>query len=188
MYTNRDSLGAVEFKRVAGMTGVILINQVSNPKELGIGSNVAKKIVTLFSLDNGASWEQIKPPSHDSNGDVYCADKSETCKLNLHLKSVAYHSNSNAAGVVIAVGSVGKHLLPYNDCDTFLSRDSGVTWSEMRKNAHIWAIGDHGGVIVLTNNEESTDAILYIFPFLLFLATLGTLEYLGHRINSHLDQ
>lgn len=36
-----------------------------------------------------------------------------------------------------------------------------ISRSEIRKDAHVWAIGDHGGIIVLAFDEGVTDHILY---------------------------
>lgn len=102
-YTNREAHGYVDFARVEGIPGLILVNQVGNHEQLGIGNSAKKEIHTLFSLNNGATWGPLKAPERDSDGKEYCRDL-EGCRLNLHLNSASKHSNSNAAGVVIAVG------------------------------------------------------------------------------------
>lgn len=62
---------------------------------------------------------------------------------------------------MIAVGNVGKHLAPYQECDTFLTRDGGFTWEEVRKDAHLYEFGDSGSVLILANDERETDHIQY---------------------------
>ena len=61
----------------------------------------------------------------------------------------------------MAVGNVGETLAEYKDSDTFLSRDAGFTWEEVRKDAHMWEFGDSGSLIVMVNDEEPTDFLLY---------------------------
>jgi len=61
----------------------------------------------------------------------------------------------------MAVGNVGEKLLPYKKSDTFLSRDAGFTWEEVAKDAHMWEFGDSGSIIVMVNDEEPTDHLLY---------------------------
>lgn len=61
----------------------------------------------------------------------------------------------------MAVGNVGEHLAPYKESDTFLSRDAGFTWEEVHKDAHLWEFGDSGSIVVMANDEEATDHVLY---------------------------
>lgn len=42
-----------------------------------------------------------------------------------------------------------------------MSRDGGLTWSEIRKGSHVYEITDHGGLIILAGNEEAQTNILY---------------------------
>lgn len=62
---------------------------------------------------------------------------------------------------MLAVGNVGEELAPYTDSDIFLTRDGGYTWEEVHKDAHMWEFGDSGSIIVLVNDEEPTDHVLY---------------------------
>lgn len=62
---------------------------------------------------------------------------------------------------MLAVGNVGEHLAEYTESDVFLTRDGGKVWEEVHKDAHMWEFGDSGSVIVLCNDEEATDHILY---------------------------
>jgi len=61
----------------------------------------------------------------------------------------------------MAVGNVGEVLAPYTDCDTFLSRDGGFTWEEVHKDAYLWEFGDSGSIILIVNDEEPTDHVLF---------------------------
>jgi hypothetical protein len=62
---------------------------------------------------------------------------------------------------MLAVGNVGEALAPYTDSDIFLTRDGGFTWEEVHKDAHMWEFGDSGSVLVIVNDEEATDHVLY---------------------------
>lgn len=62
---------------------------------------------------------------------------------------------------MMAVGNVGEHLAPYTESDTFLTRDGGFTWEEIRKDAHMYEFGDSGAVLVIANDEKPTDRVLY---------------------------
>ena len=73
----------------------------------------------------------------------------------------ATYSSPSVVGVVMAVGNVGEVLAPYTESDTFLSRDGGFTWEEVHKDAHLWEFGDSGSIIVIVNDEEPTDHVLF---------------------------
>jgi hypothetical protein len=61
----------------------------------------------------------------------------------------------------MAVGNVGETLAPYEESDTFFSRDGGFEWEEVRKGAHTWEFGDSGSVIVIVDDEGPTDSVFY---------------------------
>ena len=47
--------------------------------------------------------------------------------------------------------------------NTYLSRDGGLNWSEVKKGSYIYEIGDHGGLIVMADNTKQTTDIIYSF-------------------------
>jgi hypothetical protein len=61
----------------------------------------------------------------------------------------------------MAVGNVGEKLAPYMDSDTFLSRDGGFTWEEVHKDTHLWEFGDSGSILVMVNDKEPTEYVLF---------------------------
>ncbi len=61
----------------------------------------------------------------------------------------------------MGVGSIGPTLRPYEDSDTFLSTDAGVTWTMVRHEAHKYEFGDQGGIIIAVNDEETVDFVSY---------------------------
>lgn len=65
----------------------------------------------------------------------------------------------------MAVGSIGEYLKPYEECDTFLSTDAGVTWEMVRLDAHQYEFGDSGSILIAVSDEEATDKISYSTDF-----------------------
>ncbi len=61
----------------------------------------------------------------------------------------------------MGVGSIGDTLRPYEESDTFLSTDAGVTWSMVLSEAHKYEFGDKGGIIVAVNDETTVDYVSY---------------------------
>ena len=51
----------------------------------------------------------------------------------------------------------------YDRINTYLSRDGGLNFQEVRKGSHIYELGDHGGLIVMAKNMEPTKEIIYSF-------------------------
>jgi hypothetical protein len=94
---------------------------------------------------------------------IICFQK---CALHIHGYTErpdprATYSTPSVPGLLMAVGNVGESLAPYVDSDTFLSRDAGLTWEEVHKDAHLWEFGDSGSILVMANDEEPTDYVLY---------------------------
>ncbi|KAF8825213.1 hypothetical protein HHX47_DHR7000487 [Lentinula edodes] len=163
--TNRNDMGFVDFEKLFGVDGVGIANVVANAEEVE-GRGASKLLKSVMTFDDGSNWSPIKPPSYDSSGArVNCNPGDDDCGL--HLWSVTAPHNfgrifsSPAPGIVMGVGSIGKTLLPYEDCDTFLSTDAGLTWKMITKDAHKYEFGDSGSVIIAINDEDGVDNILY---------------------------
>jgi hypothetical protein len=162
-YVNRNQKGFVDFEKMIGLDGIAVINVVSNPQEASLSSN--KKLQTRITHNDGGKWKPMNPPAKDSLGNTYDCTSS-SCSLHIHGYTErrdprATYSSPSAVGLMLAVGNVGKHLLPYTDSDTFLTRDGGFTWEEVKKDAHIWEYGDQGSILVLANDEDLTDRVSY---------------------------
>lgn len=90
----------------------------------------------------------------------------QRCALHVHgfterFDARATYSTPSVPGLMMAVGNVGEKLAPYTESDTFLSRDAGFTWEEVHKDAHLWEFGDSGSVLVMANDEDATDHVMY---------------------------
>ncbi|KAH7923692.1 Oligoxyloglucan reducing end-specific cellobiohydrolase [Leucogyrophana mollusca] len=160
---NRNELGYVDFEKFIGLDGIAMVNVVANPAEAAITGR--KVLQTRITHNDGGSWRPLSPPAQDSLGNKYPCT-STSCALHVHgyterIDARATYSSPSVVGVVMAVGNVGEVLAPYTQSDTFLSRDGGFTWEEVHKDAHLWEFGDSGSVIVLVNDEEPTDHVLF---------------------------
>ena len=166
---NSNRMGQADFEKINGLEGIIIINTVENPQNSG---SEEKKIKTKITFNDGADWDYITPPARDSDGKKYnCRSGSlEKCSLNLHGYTEREdvrdtYSSGSAHGMMFAVGNVGEYLLPTEEASTFLTTDGGLTWKEVKKGAHQWEFGDHGGILVLVPEGTSTDTISYSLDF-----------------------
>ncbi|KAI0750610.1 Oligoxyloglucan reducing end-specific cellobiohydrolase [Irpex lacteus] len=162
-YVNRNVNGYVDFEKMIGLDGIALINVVGNPHTAPLTGT--KEIQTRITHNDGGTWKPLSPPPVDSHGNKYeCT--STSCALHVHgfterFDSRATYSTPSVPGLLMAVGNVGEKLAPYTDSDTFLSRDGGFTWEEVHKDAHLWEFGDSGSVLVMVNDEEPTDHVMF---------------------------
>ncbi|KAH9479087.1 vacuolar protein sorting/targeting protein PEP1 [Psilocybe cubensis] len=160
---NRDRNGYVDFEKLIGLDGIALINVVANPDEAKISGK--KVIQSRITHNDGSTWTPLNPPLHDSQGREYPCSGTK-CQLHIHGYTErndprASYSSPSIPGLVMAVGNVGESLAPYTESDTFLSRDGGFTWQEVHKDAHLWEFGDSGSILVLANDEEPVDFVLF---------------------------
>jgi hypothetical protein len=63
----------------------------------------------------------------------------------------------------MAVGNLGVRLEHERGARkaTYLSRDGGLSWSEISKIPLIYEFGDHGGLLVAAPNTASTREVRY---------------------------
>lgn len=164
--TNRNEMGYVDFETIYGVEGVGIANVVGNAQEVEARKE-PKKLQSRITFDDGRTWSPIRAPSTDVDGKRIDCNPQDPQECSLHLHSVTLPHNfgrifsSPAPGFVMAVGSIGSYLLPYDECDTFLSTDAGVTWRMIRKDAHLYEFGDQGSVLVVVNDEEGVDKASY---------------------------
>ncbi|KAJ6487924.1 hypothetical protein C8R45DRAFT_1074424 [Mycena sanguinolenta] len=160
---NRDDRGFVDFEKMIGLDGIALTNVVVNPDEAVITGQ--KVIQTRITRDDGGTWKILMPPRKDSLGNEYDCQWT-SCALHIHgyterANPYATYTSPSIVGVIIAAGNVGEYLGPYDQSDTFLSRDAGLTWEEVHKGSHLWEFGDSGSILLLANDMEPTDHVLY---------------------------
>jgi len=156
--TNVSFGGIVDFEKVQGVEGIILVNEAS-PKN--------NKPRTVISFDDGATWNPIPRPYDFDNRKVPCS--KDDCRLNLHSHSsiensvsVGYlYSNPSATGILLGVGNVGPNLTDINNADTYMSVDAGLTWKLVKKGVYSWEFIDQGSIIVLIQEDVPTNVLYY---------------------------
>ncbi|TVY42152.1 Vacuolar protein sorting/targeting protein [Lachnellula occidentalis] len=149
--TNRNIWGLVDFEKVSGIQGIVLVNVVDNPKDVE-DHGTAKKIISKISFDDGRNFD-----------DITCDGK------NLHLHSVTDLSNSGrvfsspAPGLIMGIGNTGDQLKDYTDGNLYVSDNAGLTWRLALKGPHKYEFGDQGSILVAIKDEHNdrTDEIRY---------------------------
>jgi hypothetical protein len=148
-HTNRNMMGFVDFEKVSGIQGIVLVNAVDNWEEVETKIFAEKKVISRISFDDGRTFQDLK------------ADKQ---KLNLHSVSDARNSgrifSSPAPGLVMGIGNTGDYLKKYSDGDLYVSDDAGVTWWRALDGPHKYEFGDQGSILVAVKDGE-TDEISY---------------------------
>ncbi|GAA6042590.1 hypothetical protein JCM8097_003146 [Rhodosporidiobolus ruineniae] len=168
--TNRNKYGIVDFEKIHAVEGVAIVNTVGNVEAVESGRE-EKRLKTRITFDDGGHWSLIKAPSVDHEGRKVKCDVSDPETCSLHLHSVTQPHNygrvfsTPAPGLVMGVGSIGASLLPYDQCDTFVSSDAGITWRMVEDGAMKYEFGDQGSVLVMIEDEEPTDEVKYSFDF-----------------------
>ena len=163
---NRDSRGYVDFEKMLGLEGVILVNQVANLEEADKGAS--KKLKTMITHNDGAQWAPLRAPPKDAEGRAFECDVSKPQQCSLHLHSYtersdprATFSSPSAIGLMMGVGNVGEYLGRKADADTFVTRDGGVQWHAVKKGNYMWEYGDQGSIIVIVEEGVATKSVFY---------------------------
>lgn len=162
---NRNAIGFVDFEKMEGLEGVALANIVSNADEAKNGAR--KKLKTVITHNDGAQWMFLTPPDVDSEGKgIDCNGNLNKCSLNLHGYTERKdfrdsYSSTSAVGLMIGVGNVGESLSDMKDGNTYLTRDGGIHWREIKKGAYMWEYGDSGSIIALVNGHDPTNIMSY---------------------------
>ncbi|KAG8626901.1 hypothetical protein KVT40_005846 [Elsinoe batatas] len=145
-HTNRNRQGFVDFEKIQNIQGLALVNTVENWKEAERSGFVARDIVTRMSFDDGRTWQKLKAGEDD-----------------LHLHSVTSQRNSGrifsspAPGIVMGVGNTGKSLKPWDECDTYVSDDAGVSWKKAVSKPHLYEFGGQGSILVAVEDKETKE-------------------------------
>jgi len=144
-------------------------DKATNRGKIEALENFNQKIKTYITHNKGATWEVIQAPEQDMRGKSTGCYAEDGCSLHLHMYTnndqmyAPPYSQESAVGIVMAVGSIGDKLDFERGArkGTFLSRDGGLTWSEIAKIPLIYEFGDHGGLLVASPNVQSTTQVRY---------------------------
>ena len=149
-HTNRDYRGIVDFEKVQGIQGIVLVNVVDNWKDVENNPATTKKVKSQISFDDGRTFEPLK-----------LDDKHLHLHSMTEMKNVGRIFSSPAPGLVMGVGNTGKFLKAYEEGDLYVSDDAGLTWRKALNEAHMYEFGDQGSVLVAVYDEGPTDEIQY---------------------------
>ncbi|RYP73745.1 hypothetical protein DL771_003458 [Monosporascus sp. 5C6A] len=162
---NCDNAYYVDFEKMLGLEGVILVNVVVNPDS----DSEPKRLQTKISHNDGAQWAFLPPPQKDVDGKEYgCHSKhgDEYCALHIHgyterIDHRKTYSSDSAVGLMFGIGNVGPMLGEAKDADTFMTTDAGLTWRNVKKGQWTWSFGDQGSIIVLAPTDRRTKLVSY---------------------------
>ncbi|KAI1180534.1 hypothetical protein F4777DRAFT_251889 [Nemania sp. FL0916] len=162
---NADDGWFVDFEKMLGLEGVVVVNTVTNQDS----DSEPKNLQTKISHSDGAQWSFLPPPATDTEGKAYsCSsrDGDAFCALHLHGytertdRRKAFSSES-AIGLMFGIGNVGPILGDAKDADTFMTQDAGLSWTEVKKGSWTWSFGDQGSIIVLAQRNTKTKSVTY---------------------------
>ena len=167
---NVNDRGYVDFEKMAGVEGVAIANVVGNKDEVE-NKGTTKKLRSVITHNDGGQWMLLAPPTRDVDGKKFDCSVTEgegtlQCALHLHGYTErrdwrdTFYSGS-AIGMLIGVGNVGEYLSNADEADTFLSRDGGITWKQVKKGRHMFEYGDAGSIIVLVSELQPTNVLHY---------------------------
>ncbi|TIA56848.1 Oligoxyloglucan reducing end-specific cellobiohydrolase [Aureobasidium pullulans] len=145
-HTNRNIQGYVDFEKIQNIQGIVLVNVVDNWQELEKDFMADKKIKSKISFDDGRVWHDLKVGKED-----------------LHLHSVTDQRNigrvfsSPAPGIVMGIGNTGKYLKSFEEGDTFVSDDAGLTWRLALEGPHLYEMGDQGAILVAVEDTDTKE-------------------------------
>ncbi len=149
-HTHRGIRGYADFEKIQNIQGIVLVNVVGNWEEVEKSPRTKKKVRSQISFDDGRTFKSLRAGEED-----------------LHLHSVTDVRDpgrifsSPAPGIVMGVGNTGDKLKPYEDCDTYISDDAGLTWRKTRDGPHKYEFGDQGAVLVAIADKKFTNQLAY---------------------------
>jgi len=192
-----------DFQSIYNLDGVYIANTLlawEDGSYVNPGGQVMLK--TQITYDNGNTWRGLRAPAQDSSGiPITCGGM---CSLNFFGRTTwlgvgnqgffsDIYTQREAVGLIVATGNWGPYLsFARSIMGTFLSRDGGVSWSEIVPISTVAAYGNHGGVLVLVPNQIETGHLYYSLDegltFAWFTFTNDTVIVNSLRSVSPLDQ
>ncbi|KAK8137704.1 vacuolar protein sorting/targeting protein PEP1 [Apiospora sp. TS-2023a] len=164
---NCDENYFVDFEKMLGLQGVVLVNVVQNQNG---DSSERKQLQSKISHSDGAEWSFLPPPKTDLDGKAFSCSPSEegneNCALHIHgyterTDHRKTYSSESAVGIMFGWGNVGAVLGEAKNADTFMTTDAGISWKMVKKGRWIWTFGDQGSIIILAQRETKTKTVSY---------------------------
>lgn len=163
---NCDNSYYVDFEKMLGLQGVVLVNVVANRDSK---DSEPKRLQTQISHNDGAEWSFLPPPKEDLDGKKFSCSSAQgdaSCALHIHgYTERADHrktySSESAVGIMFGWGNVGPALGNVKDADTYMTTDAGISWKMVKKGRWVWTFGDQGSIIVLAQRETQTNTVSY---------------------------
>eukprot|EP01090_Pellita_catalonica_P020330 TRINITY_DN721_c0_g1_i1.p1 TRINITY_DN721_c0_g1~~TRINITY_DN721_c0_g1_i1.p1 ORF type:complete len:673 (+),score=105.85 TRINITY_DN721_c0_g1_i1:77-2020(+) len=160
-YNKRKPTGEVDLRPVKGLEAIYLANQLIDPDN-DLGDTTRGR--SLISFDKCGSWDVLPAPKVDSNG--FPIPPCDNCSLHIFGPTQSdksqFYSNENAVGLILATGHVGPYLQNNKDeVNTYFSRDGGVSWEEISKGDYLFKYADHGAIVLMAQNDETTRTLKY---------------------------
>lgn len=168
---NCDEQYYVDFEKMRGLEGVGMVNVVAN-RDAG---TLPKVLQTKITHNDGAEWAYLPPPKADLDGKSFCTSSKagqnqgdEKCALHIHgyterADTRNTYSSDGAVGLMFGWGNVGSSLGSLRDADTFMTRDAGITWTQVQKGRWKWSLGDQGSIIVLVPTHDAQPKTNFVF-------------------------
>lgn len=127
-------------------------------------------VKSYISFNRGGKWQTLNPPEVSSHGQALNCHEQKDCSLHLHSFSTEVlpypYSTESAIGLIMGVGNLGKELsYTEEELNTYLSRDGGMTWHEIKKGPYIMEFGDHGSIIVIAPMFKPTRQVSYSLDY-----------------------
>ncbi|KAL7628165.1 vacuolar protein sorting/targeting protein PEP1 [Parahypoxylon ruwenzoriense] len=162
---NCDDGYFVDFEKMLGLEGVVLVNTVENRD----GDSEPKRLRSRISHNDGAAWGFLPPPKQDLDSNpfsCYSETGDESCALHIHgyterVDHRKTYSSESAIGIMFGVGNVGPILGDLKDADTFMTTDAGLSWKMVKKGSWTWSFGDQGSIVVLAQRNTRTKSVSY---------------------------
>ncbi len=151
-YNKRSDWGH-DFAPFDGLQGLYVANVFEAP------SASSSLVQTKITFDNGGRWRRLRAP--DSSAD--CSGQRD-CYLNLFGVSDTvfgrFYSWYGAIGLMVGTGNVGSTLS--NDVrNTYITRDGGVNWFQLKNYSMSFEFGDRGALMVAASSAGETNTLLY---------------------------
>ncbi|WAR05449.1 SORL-like protein [Mya arenaria] len=150
--------------KVAGLRGVYIATQLTNQ------TLTASNQRTLITYDKGGEWQLIEAPEYGTNGDRLACSTASNCSLHLSQKYDRLYAGSrtspilsvsSAPAIVLGSGNVGQKKYMDDTLGLYVSADAGITWNQALLGKYLFAMLDHGGILVAVRYQTTTNQLLY---------------------------